>query len=72
MLAAKLRRVPQRVYMLRGLKLETCTGLKRLALLFAERLASACANVVLCNSQSLRTQALALRDRSRPQIAAAR
>jgi glycosyltransferase involved in cell wall biosynthesis len=60
-LAAKLRRVPRRVYMLRGLKLETNTGLKRLVLLFAERLASACANVVLCNSQSLRTQALALR-----------
>ncbi len=60
-LAAKLRRVPRRVYMLRGLKLETCTGLKRHALLFAERLASACASVVLCNSQSLRTQALALR-----------
>lgn len=60
-LAAKLSRVPRRVYMLRGLKLETCTGFKRLVLLYTERLASACASVVLCNSQSLRSQALALR-----------
>ncbi len=59
-LAAKLRGVPRRVYMLRGLKLETCTGLKRRILLVAERLASACAHVVLCNSESLRAEALAL------------
>jgi glycosyltransferase involved in cell wall biosynthesis len=59
-LAAKLLRVPRRVYMLRGLKLETSTGFKRLVLLLAERLASACANVVVCNSQSLRAKALAL------------
>ena len=60
MIAARLCGVPVRVYMLRGLKLETCTGFKRLILLAAERLASACAHVVLCNSHSLRAEALAL------------
>jgi glycosyltransferase involved in cell wall biosynthesis len=59
-LAAKLRGVPRRVYMLRGLRLETSTGFKRHVLLAAERLASACAHVVLCNSESLRAEALAL------------
>lgn len=60
-LAARLRRVPWRVYMLRGLKLETSHGFKRLLLLGAERLTAACAHIVLCNSESLRSQALALR-----------
>jgi len=59
-LAAMLRGVPQRTYMLRGLKLETATGIKRTVLLAAERLASACAHAVLCNSESLRSRALAL------------
>jgi glycosyltransferase involved in cell wall biosynthesis len=59
-LAAKLCGVPVRVYLLRGLKLETSTGLKRRILLAAERLAASCAHVVLCNSESLRFKALAL------------
>lgn len=59
-LAAWLRGVPWRVYMLRGLKLETATGWKQRVLLAAERLAAACAHVVLCNSASLQAQALAL------------
>jgi glycosyltransferase involved in cell wall biosynthesis len=59
-LAAWLRGVPRRVYVLRGLKLETATGVKRRILLAAERLASACAHTVLCNSESLRARALAL------------
>src|ERR1017187_372990 len=59
-LAAMFCGVPRRIYMLRGLKLETCTGYKRRILLIAERLASACAHVVLCNSDSLRAEALAL------------
>ena len=59
-LAAMLRGVPRRVYILRGLKLETSTGLKRQILLWAERLTAACAQVVLCNSASLRAQAIAL------------
>jgi glycosyltransferase involved in cell wall biosynthesis len=59
-IAAWLCRVPARVYMLRGLKLETAAGLKRRILLASERLASACAQVVLCNSDSLRRRALEL------------
>ncbi len=59
-LAAMLCGVPRRIYMLRGLKLETSIGFERLILLAAERLAAACAQVVLCNSESMRAQALAL------------
>ncbi|MGD0682078.1 MAG: glycosyltransferase family 4 protein [Terracidiphilus sp.] len=59
--AAMLCGVPSRVYFLRGLKLETSTGIKRRILLATERLASACSHAVLCNSESLRNQALALR-----------
>ena len=59
--AAMLCGVPSRVYLLRGLKLETSTGVKRRILLAAERLASACSHAVLCNSESLRNIALALR-----------
>ena len=60
-LAAWGARVPHRVYTLRGLKLETARGLKRRALLWAERLAARCAHVVLCNSESLRAAAADLR-----------
>jgi glycosyltransferase involved in cell wall biosynthesis len=59
-MAAWLCGVPRRVYMLRGLKLETAIGFKRRILLWAERLAAAGAHVVLCNSDSLRTEALKL------------
>ena len=59
-LAARLAGVPHRVYMLRGLKLETCTGIKRRVLIAAEQTASACAQVVLCNSESLRAKAQAM------------
>ncbi|HMD76303.1 MAG TPA: glycosyltransferase family 4 protein [Terracidiphilus sp.] len=58
--AAWLAGVPARIYMLRGFKLDTCAGFKRRILLAAERLASACAQVVLCNSRSMRAEALAL------------
>ncbi|HEY1804707.1 MAG TPA: glycosyltransferase family 4 protein [Terracidiphilus sp.] len=60
MVAAWLRGVPRRVYMLRGLKLERSLGMKRWVLLTAERLACSCAHRVLCNSKSLRAEALAL------------
>jgi glycosyltransferase involved in cell wall biosynthesis len=60
-IAARLAGVPARVYLLRGLKLETSTGLKRQILLATERIAAASAHLVLCNSESLRTEALALR-----------
>jgi glycosyltransferase involved in cell wall biosynthesis len=60
-LAACFAGVPRRVYMLRGLRLETAKGLKRAILLLAERVSASCAHVVLCNSASLRAKALALR-----------
>jgi glycosyltransferase involved in cell wall biosynthesis len=59
-IAARFCRVRARVYFLRGLKLETSVGLKRIILLITERIASACADVVVCNSPSLRRVALTL------------
>ncbi len=59
-LAALFAGVPERVYMLRGLKVEGTKGFKRRILLVAERVASACAQVVLCNSHSMRDEAIAL------------
>jgi glycosyltransferase involved in cell wall biosynthesis len=59
-LAAQWCRVPARIYMLRGLRLETLTGLRRRILLAAERIAAGCAHLVVCNSESLRAQAMAL------------
>lgn len=61
MIAARLAGVKYRVYLLRGLRLETAMGMKRVAMVAAERLTSYCAQVVLCSSRSLRQQALALR-----------
>ena len=60
-LAARCAGVQRRVYMLRGLRLETATGFKRLVLLAAERVAANCAHIVLCNSRSLRKKSLELR-----------
>ena len=59
-LAARLCRVPIRIYLLRGLRLETSSGVKRQILSATERLAAACAQHVVCNSESLRAKALAL------------
>jgi glycosyltransferase involved in cell wall biosynthesis len=59
-IASKMAGVPQRVYMLRGLKLESTKGLKRRILLVTEKLAAWCSQVVLCNSESMRSEALAL------------
>ncbi len=59
-LAAPLIGVPARIYMLCGLKFEGTSGLKRRVLLAAEQCASACAHVVLCNSNSMRSEAFAL------------
>jgi glycosyltransferase involved in cell wall biosynthesis len=59
-LASWLAGVPARVYMLRGLKLETSKGIKRAILLAAERASSRFAQVVLCNSESMRSEAVAL------------
>lgn len=60
-IASRLAGVPARIYMLRGLKMETSTGLKRRLLLWSERAASACAQVVLCNSESMRAEAARMR-----------
>ncbi len=60
LLAGFVCRVPRRVYVLRGLRLETVQGGFRRILLAAERAAAASAHAVLCNSQSLRARALAL------------
>ena len=59
-IAAMLCGVPTRIYFLRGLKLESCVGVKRRILLLAEKLAAACSHAVLCNSDSLRGEAIAL------------
>src|SRR5579863_5177954 len=59
-LAAWANRVPCRVYTLRGLRLETATGLKRTILRATERIACACAHRVLCVSPSLRARAIEL------------
>lgn len=54
MVAARLAAVPVRVYMLRGLRLETATGVKAFLLGLGERIAATCATKVLCVSESLR------------------
>jgi glycosyltransferase involved in cell wall biosynthesis len=59
-IAAMLCGVPTRVYFLRGLKLERCSGVKRWILMAAERVASSCSHAVLCNSESLRDKAISL------------
>ena len=46
-IAGMLCGVPARVYFLRGLKLETCTGVKRRILRATEKLAAGCSHVVL-------------------------
>lgn len=61
MLAATLVGVPNRVYVLRGLRLETTRGLRRRILWAAERVTSLCAHRVLCVSESLRKRYLSLR-----------
>lgn len=59
-LAAWICRVPTRIYMLRGLRLETASGLTRMLLKATERVAAGCSQVVLCNSRSLGEQAQTL------------
>jgi len=53
MMAARMASVPIRVYLLRGLRLETVTGPLRRVLGVTERIASACAHDVACVSRSL-------------------
>jgi len=58
MLAAWITRVKARVYVLRGLRLETAAGRTRQVLTMAERLACGCAHRVVCVSESLRARAV--------------
>ena len=60
MLAARAASVPVRIYTLRGLRLETTTGIKRALLWGTERISMACAQEVICVSASLRERARAL------------
>lgn len=61
MLAAAATGVPVRIYQLRGLRLETETGLKRTVLAASERIAARCAHRIICNSESLRSAFVAAR-----------
>lgn len=54
MMAARVTRVPVRIYLLRGLRLETTSGRLRALLGGTERVAAACARDVVCVSASLR------------------
>ena len=56
MIAAATLRVPARVYLLRGLRLETERGAKRAVLGVAERVAVRCAHEIVCVSESLRSR----------------
>jgi len=60
MIAAVISRVPRRVYLLRGLKLESASGLRQTILSAVEWTAAACAQIVVCVSPSLREKALDL------------
>lgn len=59
-IAALLNRVPKRVYVLRGLRLETTGGIKRQVLIALERVAVRSAHRVLSVSESLRQRAIVL------------
>jgi glycosyltransferase involved in cell wall biosynthesis len=59
-IASFLCRVPVRIYILRGLRLETASGMTRRILQLSERITAVCSHMVVCNSKSLRSQALAL------------
>ena len=59
-LAAWLNRVPCRIYTLRGLRLETAKGIKRMILTITEKMACFSAHRVVCVSASLRERAIAL------------
>ena len=59
-IAGWLTRVPRRVYVMRGLRLEETSGLQRRILWLAERLTILLATDVVCVSHSLRDEARAL------------
>ena len=67
-LAARMAGIRRRVYLLRGLRMETTTGLKGHLLLLAEKLAASSAHSVLCNSESLRNECLRLAVAHEPKL----
>lgn len=60
MLAGWIARVPVRIYHVRGLPLETATGVTRLLLSLSERVSCTLAHRVFCVSHSLRAQIVTL------------
>lgn len=54
-------KVPARVYLLRGLRLETTSGIRRLLLASLERVVMKCTHITLAVGPSLRTLAIKLR-----------
>jgi lipopolysaccharide/colanic/teichoic acid biosynthesis glycosyltransferase len=60
-IAAFLTRVPARVYTLRGLRLETATGAKRVVLTVMEWIACFTAHKIVCVSPSLRQKLIEMR-----------
>lgn len=59
-LAGRLVRVPRRIYILRGLRLDTATGPRRALLSLMERITMSCAHEVIAVSPSLRRKAMDL------------
>ncbi len=53
LLAARFTRVPVRIYTLRGLRLETTTGLQRILFKAIERVTASCAHRIIAVSRSL-------------------
>ena len=56
--AARLLKVPNRVYVLRGLRSETASGFVKIIAVFAERISAKCATEILAVSHSLRSKYL--------------
>src|SRR5437016_1860575 len=61
MVAAMLARIPCRMYTLRGLRLETATGMMRVVLWVAERVACTCSHLVTPVGESLRQRVIDLK-----------
>ena len=61
LVAGRLTGVPKRIYLVRGLRLETESGLRRVILVFMERLSSWLATHVVAVSPSLRDELISLR-----------
>jgi glycosyltransferase involved in cell wall biosynthesis len=60
LIAATIARIPVRIYTVRGLRLESTVGLKRIVLRWSERIASRCAHHIVLVSESLRQEYLEL------------